>query len=97
MNRGLPNGAHGPNAEEADDETADRENDSDAFSEIDPDENATGNINTMLDDQDVEQFRTLSFVPGEGQPPWNLFQDKGAEYLSFPTIYCGERMNTQLL
>ena len=51
----------------------------------------------MLDDKDVDQFHTLSFAPGEGQRPLNLFQDKDAEYLSFPTIYCGERMNTQLL
>ena len=51
----------------------------------------------MLDDKDVNQFRSLSFAPGEGQRPLNLFQDRDAEYLSFPTIYCGERMNTQVV
>ena len=79
------------------DEAMNSDSDSDGFSEIDPDENASGNLDTMLDDQDVEQFRTLSFAPGEGQRPLNLFQDKDAEYLSFPTIYCGERMNTKCI
>ena len=45
----------------------------------------------MLDEEDLDRFRTLSFAPGEGQHPLNLFQDADAEYLSFPTIYCGER------
>ena len=76
------------------DEVMDSDSDFDGFSEIDPDENVSGNLDTMLDDQDPEQFRTLSFAPGKGQRPLNLFQDKDAEYLSFPTIYCGERMNT---
>ena len=85
------------NAHELDDETSDSENNSDTFSEIDPDENSVGNLDTMLDDKDVHQFRTLCFAPGEGQRPINLLQDKDAEYLSFPTMYCGERMNTELL
>ena len=93
----IHNGEHSVMNHEADDVTSDSENDSDAFSEIDADEHAVGNLDTMLDDKDVDQFRTLSFAPGEGQRPLNLFQDKDAEYLSFPTIYCGERMNTQLL
>ena len=93
----IHNGEHSLMNHEADDVTSDSENDSDAFSEIDADEHAVGNLDTMLDDKDVDQFRTLSFAPGEGQRPLNLFQDKDAEYLSFPTIYCGERMNTQLL
>ena len=47
----------------------------------------------MLDEQDIDCVRTLSFAPSEGQSPLSLFQDKDAEYLSFPTLYCGERMN----
>ena len=90
----ILNCGHSPNAHESDDETTDSENDSDTFSEIDPDECAAGSLDTMLDDKDVDQFRSLSFAPGEGQRPLNLFQDRDAEYLSFPTIYCGERMNT---
>ena len=93
----IQNCGQNPNAHESDDETTDSENDSDTFSEIDPDECAVGSLDTMLDDKDVDQFRSLSFAPGEGQRPLNLFQDKDAEYLSFPTIYCGERMNTQVL
>ena len=66
------------------DEVMDSDSDSDGFSEIDPDENVSGNLDTMLDEQDPEQFRTLSFSPGEGQHPLNLFQDKDAEYFLFP-------------
>ena len=69
------------------------DSDSDHFSECDPDEKSVSNLDTMLDEEDIDKFRTLTFAPGEGQHPLNLFQDSDAEYLSFPTIYCGERMN----
>ena len=70
----------------------DSDGESDTFSEVDPDENVAGNQDTMLDEQDIDQVKTLTFAPGEGQTPMSLFQDKDAEYLSFPSIYCGERM-----
>ena len=89
----ILNCGHSPNSHESDDEATDSENDSDTFSEIDPEESAAGSLDTMLDDKDVDQFCSLSFAPGEGQRPLNLFEDRDAEYLSFPTIYCGEGMN----
>ena len=33
--------------------------------------------------------RELTFAPGEGQHPISVFHDPDAEYLSFPTIFCG--------
>ena len=35
--------------------------------------------------------RELTFAPGEGQHPISVFHDPDAEYLSFPTIFCGQR------
>ena len=35
--------------------------------------------------------RELTFAPGEGQHPISVFHDPNAEYLSFPTIFCGQR------
>ena len=64
---------------------------SDAFSEVDADEMITGTQDTMLETDDDQNIRTLTFSPGEDQTPLSIFQDKDAEYLAFPTIYCGER------
>lgn len=44
--------------------------------------------------QDMNQVYT--FAPGEGQRPLSLYQDQAAEYLSFPTIFCGkERLSDE--
>ena len=32
----------------------------------------------------------MTFAPGEGNRPLGIFMDKGSEFLSFPTIYCGQ-------
>ena len=32
----------------------------------------------------------MSFAPGEGNGPLGIFMDKESEFLSFPTIYCGQ-------
>ncbi|XP_061173328.1 uncharacterized protein LOC133182501 [Saccostrea echinata] len=32
----------------------------------------------------------FTFAPGQGQRPISLYQDQMAEYLSFPTIFCGK-------
>ena len=53
----IHNCGQSPNAHESDDETTDSENDSDTFSEIDPDECAVGSLDTMLDDN---QCRSIS-------------------------------------
>ena len=55
-----------------------------------------------LQNKDVESTSTrpkhaftdadaLVIAPGEGQQPISLFNDPDAEYLAFPSIYCGKR------
>ena len=64
---------------------------SDNFSEIDSAENVTGNSDTLLDDDSLNTDRSYTFAPGEGQHPLSLYTDHDAEYLSFPTIFCGQK------
>lgn len=35
-------------------------------------------------------IQKFSFAPGENQTPLGLYQDPHAEYLAFPTIFCGQ-------
>ena len=65
--------------------------DSDHFSEIDTSEQ-DGNVDTLVDDENLEsKYDAITFAPGEGQHPLSLYHDVDAEYLCFPTIFCGER------
>ena len=64
---------------------------SDSFSEIDSAENVTGNSDTLLDDDSLTTDRSYTFAPGEGQHPLSLYTDHDAEYLSFPTFFCGQK------
>ena len=65
--------------------------DSDHFSEIDTSE-PVGNVDTLVDDENLEsKYDAITFAPGEGQHPLSLYHDVDAEYLCFPTIFCGER------
>ena len=65
--------------------------DSDHFSEIDTNEQV-GNVDTLVDDENLEsKYDAITFAPGEGQHPLSLYHDVDAEYLCFPTIFCGER------
>lgn len=51
----------------------------------------TGNMDTILQCLDFREFNeVLSVAPGQFNSPLGLYQDKNAEYLSFPTIYCGQ-------
>ena len=45
-----------------------------------------------MDDVDIDNKydKVFTFAPGEGQHPLSLYQDKDAEYLCFPTIFCGQ-------
>ena len=65
--------------------------DSDHYSEIDANDHV-GNIDTLVDDADIENKydKVFTFAPGEGHHPLSLYQDKDAEYLCFPTIFCGQ-------
>ena len=53
-------------------------------------------MDTMLNERQVPERHEndihdeITFAPGEGQIPISVFQDKDAEYLAFPTIFCGE-------
>ena len=62
------------------------------------------NIDNIEEDEDLNNInrdtmlsapetvpRELTFAPGEGQHPISVFHDPDAEYLSFPTIFCGQR------
>ncbi|XP_076105470.1 uncharacterized protein LOC143073656 [Mytilus galloprovincialis] len=72
----------------------DSDDDSDHFSEVDGSETHVGNTDTLLDhipDDNPLCDAGLTFAPGEGQRPISLYSDPDAEYLSFPTIFCGQR------
>ncbi|XP_071123192.1 uncharacterized protein [Mytilus edulis] len=72
----------------------DSDDDSDHFSEVDESETHVGNTDTLLDhipDDNPLCDTGLTFAPGEGQRPISLYSDPDAEYLSFPTIFCGQR------
>ena len=64
----------------------------DGYSEIDVNEQV-GNVDTLVDDANIESKydKVYTFAPGEGQHPLSLYQDKDAEYLCFPSIFCGQK------
>ena len=66
--------------------------DSDRYSEIDANDHV-GNVDTLVDDADIENKydQVFTFAPGEGMHPLRLYQNKDAEYLCFPSIFCGQR------
>ena len=65
--------------------------DSDHYSEVDANERV-GNVDTLVDDADIDNTcdKVFTFAPGEGQHPLSLYQDKDAECLCFPSIFCGQ-------
>ena len=65
---------------------------SDRYSEIDVNDHV-GNVDTLVDDANIENKydQVFTFAPGEGQHLLSLYQDKDAEYLCFPSIFCGQR------
>ena len=65
-------------------------NDNDNWCEIE--ERPSGVTDTLLEQADITENlgKVLSFAPGEGNRPLGIFMDKDSEFLSFPTIYCGE-------
>ena len=67
----------------------DDEYDSDHFSEIDSNEQ----VRNVDDDANLENKydQVFTFAPGEGQHPLSLYHDVDAEYLCFPTIFCGQK------
>ena len=74
---------------------ASKDYDSDHYSEMQMTLDANdhvGNIDTLVDDADIDNKydKIFTFAPGEEQHPLSLYQDKDAEYLCFPTIFCGQ-------
>ena len=67
------------------------DDDDDKWCEVE--ERPTGVMDTLLESPDCcgAVDRILNFAPGEGNRPLGIFVDKDAEYLSFPTIFCGKR------
>ena len=89
--------AHGPNGNASipmqnDRTETDNYESDDGYSEIDVNEQV-GNVDTLVDDANLESKydKVYSFAPGEGQHPLSLYQDKDAEYLCFPSIFCGQK------
>ena len=69
------------------------ESDDEKFSEIDESESHVGNVDTLLDkidEADLANNTGFIFAPGEGQRPISLYNDPDAEYLAFPSIFCGK-------
>ncbi|XP_061190534.1 uncharacterized protein LOC133198460 [Saccostrea echinata] len=74
-------------------DTDDREleGNEDGFCEVSSDDCIQGNSDTLVDEADNDTNKLYVFAPGENQKPISLFADKDAEYLCFPTIFCGHR------
>lgn len=63
----------------------------DGFCEVSSDDCIQGNSDTLVDEADIDTNKLYVFAPGENQKPISLFTDKDAEFLCFPTIFCGHR------
>ena len=64
------------------------DDESDTFSETGEDQ---APVMTLLDEQTYDKNEILSVAPGEGQRPLSIFRDPNAEYLAFPTLFCGQK------
>ena len=64
--------------------------DSDHYSEIDANDHV-GNIDTLVDDADIENKydKVFTFAPGEGQHPLSLYQDKMPSTYAFQPYFVG--------
>ena len=66
------------------------------MNEVDEDSNAIHH-DTLLHEEDIPHVdpksfpHELIFVPSEGHRPMSIFQDADVEYLTFPTIFCGQK------
>ena len=68
----------------------DDDDDDDGRSEVE--DRPSGVTDTLLQEPDMTESveKIISFAPGEGNRPLGIFMDKESEFLSFPTIYCGQ-------
>ena len=86
VNRNQPS----PEKQNEQSNMSDSDTDSDNFSEIDDKDVPQCNMDTLLEESQIHN-NFLTFAPGEGQKPVSIFQDTDAEYLAFPTIFCGQQ------
>ena len=68
----------------------DNDDDDDGWTEVE--DRPSGVTDTLLQEPDMTENveKIMSFAPGEGNRPLGIFMDKESEFLSFPTIYCGQ-------
>ena len=68
----------------------DNDDDDDGWTEVE--DRPSGVTYTLLQEPDMTENveKIMSFAPGEGNRPLGIFMDKESEFLSFPTIYCGQ-------
>ena len=82
-------GNEAPEHSRGDDINDQSDSSSDTFSEVD--ENETAQVMTLLEEPMIDKNAVVSVAPGEGQKPLSIFKDPDAEYLAFPTLFCGKR------
>ena len=75
--------------ESSETEISNNNDDSDTFSEVDDTEILP--VMTLLEEPEIHTENVISVAPSEGQRPVSLFKDKNAEYLAFPTLFCGQK------
>ena len=68
----------------------DSDDESDTFSKTCEDQ---APLMTLLDEQTYDKNEILSVAPREGQRPLSIFRDPNAEYLAFPTLFCGQKLS----
>ena len=68
----------------------DNDDHDDGWTEVE--DRPSGVTDTLLQEPDMTENveKIMSFAPGEGNRPLGIFMDKESEFLSFPTIYCGQ-------
>ena len=68
----------------------DNDDNDDGWTEVE--DRPSGVTDTLLQEPDMPENveKIMSFAPGEGNRPLGIYMDKESEFLSFPTIYCGQ-------
>lgn len=59
------------------------------------DNHQEGNMDTLLTPAEFDVSRPLTIAPGENATPISFFRDPDAEFLAFPTIFCGHKRPQQ--
>ena len=82
-----------PNEDLHDDKSNNSTNSSDDEDNNDQEEPNAPSINTLITENTIDANKDiLCIAPAEGQKP--IFTDEDTEYLCFPTIFCGQKRQT---